>query len=44
MKEREPYALSSIELKYDAMEMPAVVKHAQKGGMVMESAVGVPQE
>jgi hypothetical protein len=33
-KEMEPYALGSIEMKADALAMPALEKHAHKGGKV----------
>jgi hypothetical protein len=36
----EPYyALGSIEMRSDALAMPALEKHARRGGNVTESAV-----
>jgi hypothetical protein len=33
-KEMEPCTLGSLEMKSDALKMPAFEKHARKGGMV----------
>lgn len=39
-KERESYALGSIEMKSDPLKIPAFEKHTRKGRMVKKSEVG----